>query len=187
MSFLIRNRRLMLQIFENPILCLNLADRLILHIQFQNACWEIPNPFRSAPYRCRLRVFTKRFLVRRRSAQPSRKHDNYRVWGFPISAQMYIRLHCLRVLWSLSTYPPILKIILQARPSVFKFNLKRTVIFCSGGFCVCNRRKQGKLVPSRNFWIWFFTNPTSKTLVGFLPNPIFRTRMRWFRTLTDAE
>ena len=34
LSFLIRNRRLMLQIFENPILCLNLADRLILHIQF---------------------------------------------------------------------------------------------------------------------------------------------------------
>ena len=43
--------------------------------------------------------------------------------------QMYIRLHCLRVLWSLSTCPPILKIILQARPSVFKFNLKRTVVF----------------------------------------------------------
>lgn len=32
LSFLIRNRRLMLQIFKNPILCLNLADRLILHI-----------------------------------------------------------------------------------------------------------------------------------------------------------
>ena len=47
----------------------------------------------------------------------------------PTSSQMYIRLHCLRVLWSLSTCPPILKIILQARPSVFKFNLKRTVIF----------------------------------------------------------
>ena len=43
--------------------------------------------------------------------------------------QMYIRLHCLRALWSLSTCHPILKIILQARPSVFKFNLKRTVIF----------------------------------------------------------
>ena len=73
-------------------------------IQFQNACWEIPNPFRSAPYRCRLRVFTKRFLVRRRSAQPSRKHDNYRVWGFPISAQMYIRLHCLRKKPNLKQY-----------------------------------------------------------------------------------
>ena len=42
---------------------------------------------------------------------------------------LYIRRLCLLVLWSLSTCPPILKIILQVRPSVFKFNLKRTVIF----------------------------------------------------------
>lgn len=32
LCFLIRNPRLMLQIFKNPILCLNLADRLVLHI-----------------------------------------------------------------------------------------------------------------------------------------------------------
>ena len=32
-----------------------------------------------------------------------------------------------------------------------------------------------------------FTNPTSKVLVGLRPNPIFSTRMRWFRTLTVAE
>ena len=43
--------------------------------------------------------------------------------------QMYIRLHCLRALWSLSMRSPDLKIIWQLRPSVFKFNLKRTVIF----------------------------------------------------------
>ena len=46
--------------------------------------------------------------------------------------QMYIRLHCLRSLWSLSTRPPILKIILQSGPSVFRLKLKRTVIFLLG-------------------------------------------------------
>ena len=46
---------------------------------------------------------------------------------------------------------PSLKIILQARPSASKFNLKRTVIFLHKNFRICNRRKQGKPVPSRNF------------------------------------
>ena len=66
--------------------------------------------------------------------------------------QMYIRLHCLRVLWNLSTCFPNLKIILQSGPSVFKFNLKRTVIFLHKNFRVCNRSKQGELVPTHDFW-----------------------------------
>ena len=70
--------------------------------------------------------------------------------------QMYIRLHCLRVLWSLSTCFPNLKIILQSRPSVFKFNLKRAVIFLHKNFRICNRSKQGELVPTHKFWIRFF-------------------------------
>ena len=45
-----------------------------------------------------------------------------------------IRLPCLRILWNLSTCFPNLKIILQSGPSVFKFNLKRTVIFCKKNF-----------------------------------------------------
>lgn len=81
--------------------------------------------------------------------------------------QMYIRLHCLRVLWSLSTCFPNLKIILQSRPSVFKFNLKRAVIFLHKNFRVCNRSKQGEFVPPRNFLNLFFTNPASKRLLGF--------------------
>ena len=32
-----------------------------------------------------------------------------------------------------------------------------------------------------------FTNPTSKTLVGLRPNPIFSTKLRRLRILTDAE
>ena len=81
--------------------------------------------------------------------------------------QMYIRLHCLRVLWSLSRCFPNLKIILRSRPSIFKFHLMRAVIFCSGSFRVCNRSKQGEPVPPRKFWTWFFTNPASKHLLGF--------------------
>ena len=32
-----------------------------------------------------------------------------------------------------------------------------------------------------------FSNPTSKTLVGLRPNPIFRTKLRWPCILADAE
>ena len=65
--------------------------------------------------------------------------------------QMYIRLHCLRVLLNLSTCFPNLKIILQSRPSVFKFNLKRAVIFLHKNFRICSRSKQGELVPTHKF------------------------------------
>ena len=34
-------------------------------------------------------------------------------------------------------------------------------------FRICNRRKQGELVPTRNFLNLFFTNPASKHLLGF--------------------
>ena len=78
-----------------------------------------------------------------------------------------IRLPCLRILWNLSTCFPNLKIILQSGPSVFKFNLKRTVIFLHKNFRICDRRKQGEPVPPRKFWTWFFTNPASKHFLGF--------------------
>lgn len=81
--------------------------------------------------------------------------------------QMYIRLHCLRVLWSLSRCFPNLKITLQSSPSVFKFNLKRAVIFLHKNFRICNRRKQGNPVPPRNFWIRFFQIQIQKHLLDF--------------------
>ena len=76
---------------------------------------------------------------------------------------LYIRLPCLRVLWNLSTCFPNLKIILQSRPSVFKFNLKRAVIFLHKNFRVCNRSKQGELVPTHKFWIRFFKSDFKNT------------------------
>ena len=39
-----------------------------------------------------------------------------------------------------------LKIILQSGPSVFKFNLKWTVIFLHKNFRICNRRKQQRVI-----------------------------------------
>ena len=107
-------------------------------------------------------------------AQPASARCSSRVWVLPNkrfatqNKQMYIRLHCLqmqtlyirlpclRALWSLSTRLPNLKIILQSGPSVFKFNLKRAVIFLHKNFRVCNRSKQGELVPTHDFWIWFY-------------------------------
>ena len=83
---------------------------------------------------------------------------------------LYIRLPCLRALWSLSTRLPNLKIILQSGPSVFKFNLKRAVIFLHKNFRVCNRSKQGELVPPRNFWIRFFKSDF-KNACWALPKP----------------
>ena len=77
--------------------------------------------------------------------------------------QMYIHLHCLRVLWSLSRCFPNLKIILRSRPSIFKFHLMRAVIFCSGSFRVSNRSKQGEPVPPRNFWIRFYKSDFKST------------------------
>ena len=106
-------------------------------------------------------------------AQPASARCSSRVWVLPNkrfatqNKQMYIRLHCLRALWSLSTRLPNLKIILQSGPSVFKFNLKRAVIFLHKNFRLCNRRKQSKPVPPRNFWIRFFQIQIQKHLLGF--------------------
>ena len=125
-------------------------------------------------------------------AQPASARCSSRVWVLPNkrfatqNKQMYIRLHCLRALWSLSTRLPNLKIILQSEPSVFKFNLKRAVIFLHKNFRVCNRSKQGELVPPRNFWIRFFKS-NFKNACWASPKPDIQhkialaTRFRWYR------
>ena len=99
---------------------------------------------------------------------------------------LYIRLPCLRMLWNLSTCFPNLKIILQSGPSVFKFNLRRTVIFLHKNFRVCNRSKQGELVPTHDFWIWFYKSDF-KNDCWASPKPDIQhkialaTRFRWYR------
>ena len=41
------------------------------------------------------------------------------------------------------------------------------LFFCSGNFCICNRSKQGKLVPTRNFLNQIFQIRLQKYLLGF--------------------
>ena len=96
-----------------------------------------------------------------------------RVWDFPTSIfamqnkQMYIRLHCLRVLWSLSTCFPNLKIILQIRPSVFKFNLKRTVIFLLRKFSCLHPQQAGRAGTNSQFLNQILQIWIQKRLLGF--------------------
>jgi len=69
----------------------------------------------------------------------------------------------------------------------FQVHLEAGGYFLHKNFRICNRHKQGELVPTRNFLNLFFTNPTSKTLVGLRPNPIFRTKSCWLCVLADTE
>ena len=70
--------------------------------------------------------------------------------------RLYRQTHCLLPLWSLSECFQNLKIVLQDRPSVFEFNLKRTVIFLRKNFRVCKPQQAVWVVPTHNFWIRFF-------------------------------
>ena len=60
------------------------------------------------------------------------------------------------------------------------------LFFCSGSFRVCNRSKQGELVPPRNFWIRFFKS-NFKNACWASPKPDIQhkialaTRFRWYR------
>ena len=101
--------------------------------------------------------------------------------------QMYIRLHCLQVLWSLSTCFPNLKIILQIRPSVFQVQLEADGYFSAQKFLRLQPQQAGRVGTNSQFFESDFTKPTSKTLVGLHPNPIFSTKLRRLCVLTDTE
>ena len=89
--------------------------------------------------------------------QPTSFRCSSRVWVLPnkrfatqISRCIYVCIACRRYKTSQHAFQN-LKIILQSRPSVFKFNLKRAVIFLHKNFRICNRSKQGELVPTHDF------------------------------------
>lgn len=96
-----------------------------------------------------------------------------RVWDFPTSILLRKISRCIYVCIACGCYEtsqhafPNLKIILQSGPSVFKFNLKRTVIFLHKNFRVCNRSKQGELVPTHNFLNLILQIRLQKHLLGF--------------------
>ena len=98
-----------------------------------------------------------------------------------------IRLPCLRILWNLSTCFPNLKIILQSGPSVFKVNLKRTVIFCKKNFSHLQPPQAGRAGTTSQVLNLIFYKSSFKTLVGLRPNLIFRTKLRWPHVSADTE
>ena len=89
--------------------------------------------------------------------QPASTGCSSRVWVLPTSILQSKISRCIYVCIACGYYETSqhafqnLKIILQIRPSVFKFNLKRAVIFLHKNFRVCNRSKQGELVPTHKF------------------------------------
>ena len=50
-----------------------------------------------------------------------------------------------------------------------------------------SQQQAGRVCTNLQFFESDFTNPTSKTLVGLRPNPIFSTKLRRLRILTDTE
>ena len=72
----------------------------------QNACWAVPNPLHSAPFRCRLRVFSKRFYNKKDSLGLShegrvlgyRRSTGFRFFSpvlFFCKEQFYVSPRCL--------------------------------------------------------------------------------------------
>ena len=63
----------------------------------------------------------------------------------------------------------------------------------AGGYFFAQEVFEFAIAASRASWYQLtifesdFTNPTSKTLVGLRPNPIFSTKLRRLRILADAE
>ena len=95
--------------------------------------------------------------------------------GFGISQQafcnakwsLYIRRHCLRVLWSLSRCFPNLKIILRSRPSIFKFHLMRAVIFLLRKCSSLQSQQAGRVGTNSQFLNQIFQIRLQKYLLGF--------------------
>ena len=107
-----------------------------------------------------------------------------RVWVFPTSIlqrkwclyrqthclqmqTLYIRLPCLQQLWSLSMRFPNLKNILRLRPSVFKFNLKWTVIFLLRKFSCLHPQQAGQAGTNSQFLNQILQIRIQKRLLGF--------------------
>ena len=99
--------------------------------------------------------------------------------------QMYIRLHCLRMLWNLSTCIPKFKNHFAIRTVRFQVQLEADGYFSAQKFSSLQPQQAGRVGTNSQFFESDFTNPTSKTLVGLRPNPIFSTKLRWLCILSS--
>ena len=69
----------------------------------------------------------------------------------------------------------------------FQVQLEADGYFLLRRFLRLHLQQAGRVGTNSQFFESDFTNPTSKTLVGLRPNPIFSTKLRRLRILTDAE
>ena len=96
-------------------------------------------------------------------AQPASARCSSRVWVFPTSILQRKISRCIYVCIACGCYEAsqrasqIWKSFCKSdRPFSSSTWSGRLFFFCSGSFRVSNRSKQGELVPTHDFWIWFY-------------------------------
>ena len=126
-------------------------------------------------------------------AQPASVRCSSRVWVLPtsilqrkISRCIYVCIACRRYETSQHAFQN-LKIILQSRPSVFKFNLKRTVIFLLGKFLHLQSQQAGRVGTNSRFLNLILQIRLQKRLLGFAKTRYSAHKLCRLRILTDAE
>ena len=95
-------------------------------------------------------------------AKPASSGCSSRVWVFPTSILQSKISRCIYVCIACGRYESFQRAFQiwksfcdQDRP-FSSFTWCGRLFFCSGSFRVCNRSKQGELVPTHDFWIWFY-------------------------------
>ena len=104
-----------------------------------------------------------------RDAKPASARCSSRVWDFPtsilqrkISRCIYVCIACYNGVGSQDASKTWKSFCKSNRP-FSSFTWCGRLFFCSGSFRVCIRSKQGELVPTRNFWIWFYKSDFKNT------------------------
>ena len=116
----------------------------------------------------------------------------YRVWVFPTSILQSKISRCIYVCIACGCYETS-----QRSSKIWKSFCNQDRPFSSstwsGRLFFCSEVFAFAIAASRASWYQLtifesdFTNPTSKTLVGLRPNPIFSTKLHRLRILADAE
>ena len=94
-------------------------------------------------------------------ANPASVRCSSRVWVLPTSILQRKISRCIYVCIACWCYEPpqcasqIWKSFCKSDRPFSSLTWSGRLFFCSGSFRVCNRSKQGELVPTHDFWIWF--------------------------------
>ena len=125
-------------------------------------------------------------------AQPASVRCSSRVWDFPTSILQRKISRCIYVCIACGCYEAS-----QRASQIWKSFCKSDRLFSSstwsGRLFFCTKIFEFATAASRASWYQLtifesdFTNPTSKTIVGLRPNPIFSTKLRRLCILADDE